>query len=148
MPRIARTFIKTGMVFFLISLLLGIAVEIESLSLPVLMPLFWHTLMVGWITQIIFGVSMWMFPGRTKEEGFKAQLWGWLTYIFLNTGLVLRLVAEPMLSYSELTIWNLLVLGSAVLQVSGGFTYLTEMWPRIMSKEQRRQKRKKKRRKQ
>lgn len=138
-------FIKTGLIFFLISLLLGIAVEIESLSLPVLMPLFWHTLMVGWITQIIFGVSMWMFPGRTREEGFKAQLWGWLTYIFLNTGLVLRLIAEPMLSYSDLAVWNLLVLGSAVLQVSGGVTYLTEMWPRIMSKEQRRRKRKKKR---
>jgi hypothetical protein len=147
MPRIARTFIKTGMVFFLISLLLGIAVEIESLSLPVLMPLFWHTLMVGWITQIIFGVSMWMFPGRTKEEGFKAQLWGWLTYIFLNAGLMLRLVAEPMLSYSELVVWNVLILGSAILQVAGGFTYLTEMWPRIMSKEQRRRKRKKKRNK-
>lgn len=145
MPRIARMFIKTGLIFFLISLLLGIAVEIESLSLPVLMPLFWHTLMVGWITQIIFGVSMWMFPGRTREEGFKAQLWGWLTYIFLNTGLVLRLIAEPMLSYSDLAVWNLLVLGSAVLQVSGGVTYLTEMWPRIMSKEQRRRKRKKKR---
>jgi len=134
MPRIARTFIKTGLIFFLISLSLGMAVEIESLSLPVLMPLFWHTLMVGWITQIIFGVSMWMFPGRTKEEGFKAQLWGWLTYIFLNTGLLLRLVAEPMLSYSGLAVWNVLVLCSALLQVFAGITYLIEMWPRIMSK--------------
>ncbi len=148
MPRITRAFIKTGMGFFLVSLLLGIAVEIESLSLPVLMPLFWHTLMVGWITQIIFGVSMWMFPGRNKEEGFRAQLWGWLTYIFLNAGLVLRLVAEPMLPYSELAFWNVLVLSSAVLQVTGGITYLIEMWPRIMSKEQRRRKRKKKRNKQ
>lgn len=144
MPRIARIFIKTGLFFFLISLLLGIAVEIESLSLQVLIPLFWHTLMVGWITQIIFGVSMWMFPGRTREEGFKAQLWGWLTYIFLNAGLVLRLVSEPMLSYSDLVLWNVLVLCSAVLQVFGGLTYLIEMWPRIMSKEQRRRKRKKK----
>ncbi|MEL7832877.1 hypothetical protein [Fodinibius sp. Rm-B-1B1-1] len=112
------------------------------------MPLFWHTLMVGWITQIIFGVSMWMFPGRTKKEGFKAQLWGWLTYIFLNVGLTLRLVAEPMLPYSDLAIWNMLVLCSAMLQVSGGITYCIEMWPRIMSKEQRRRKRKKKRNKQ
>ena len=148
MPRVARTFIKTGLIFFLISLFLGMAVEIESLSMPVLMPLFWHTLMVGWITQIIFGVSMWMFPGRTKEEGFKAQIWGWLTYIFLNVGLVFRLVAEPMLSYSDLAIWNVLVLCSALLQVSGGVTYLIEMWPRIMSKKQRRRKRKKKRNKQ
>ena len=127
MPKVARTFIKTGLIFFLVSLLLGIATETESLSLPSLMPLFWHTLMVGWITQIIFGVSMWMFPGRTREEGFKPQIWCWLTYIFLNTGLVLRLLAEPMLSYSNLTLWNVLVVGSALLQLCLSF-YWDDDW--------------------
>lgn len=144
MPKVARTFIKTGFVFFMVALAFGVVLEIESLSLPSLMPLFWHALMVGWITQIIFGVSLWMFPGRTREEGFKAQIWAWLTYIFLNTGLVLRFIAEPMLLYSALTIWNILVVGSAVLQVTSGLTYVIEMWPRVQSKKQRLQKRKKK----
>lgn len=144
MPKVARAFIKTGFVFFMVALALGVVLEIESLSLPSLMPLFWHALMVGWITQIIFGVSLWMFPGRTREEGFKAQFWAWLTYIFLNTGLVLRFIAEPMLLYSALTIWNILVVGSAVLQVTSGLTYVIEMWPRVQSKKQRLQKRKKK----
>lgn len=144
MPRIARTFIKTGLLYFLGSLLIGIALEIDALSFPALMPLFWHMLMVGWITQIIFGVSMWMFPGRTREEGFKPQLWGWLTYLFLNSGLLFRIISEPMLNYSSLEVWNSFVLLSAVLQVAAAITYIIEMWPRVQSKKQRRRNRKKK----
>jgi len=145
MPRLARTFIKTGLICFLSALLIGVGREFESLDLPVLRPLFWHLLMVGWITQIIFGVSMWMFPGRTKEEGFMAQKWGWLTYLFLNTGLLLRLIAEPQLSYSSFSLWPNLVFLSAILQLSAAITYAIEMWPRVMSKKQRRQRRKQQR---
>jgi len=145
MPRIARTFIKTGLICFLAALLIGVGREFESLNLPVLLPLFWHLLMVGWITQIIFGVSMWMFPGRTKEEGFTAQKWGWLTYIMLNTGLLLRIIAEPQLSYSSFGLWPNLVFLSAVLQFSAAITYAIEMWPRVMSKKKRRQRRKQQR---
>lgn len=145
MPRIARTFIKTGLICFLAALLIGVGREFESLNLPVLLPLFWHLLMVGWITQIIFGVSMWMFPGRTKEEGFTAQKWGWLTYIMLNAGLLLRLIAEPLLSYSSFSLWPKLVFLSAILQFGAAIAYAIEMWPRVMSKKQRRQRRKQQR---
>jgi len=146
MPKISRLFIKTGLIYFLASLMTGIAIEIDFAALPVLYPLFWHMLMVGWITQIIFGVSMWMFPGRSREEGFIAQPWCWLTYFFLNSGLLLRIVAEPMLTYGNRSIWNALVIVSALLQFSAGVTYLVEMWPRVQSKSQRRRNRKKKER--
>lgn len=145
MPTISRTFIKAGMTFFVLALIAGLGIEIDSISFPALIPLFWHMLMVGWITQIIMGVSIWMFPGRNREEGFYNQKWGWLTFIFLNTGLVLRLAAEPALNYSDAQIWSILIVGSAVLQVLAGMTYLTEMWPRIMSKKQQRKRRKKRR---
>lgn len=147
MPRLARVFIKTGLVYFLISLLLGLAAEFQWTQFPGITPLFWHMLMVGWITQIIFGVSMWMFPGRTREEGFRAQLWGWLTYITLNGGLFLRIIAEPMTYSSTETIWSLLIVISAVTQVVAAICYIIELWPRIQSKEQRRKQRKKKREK-
>jgi len=146
MPRIARIFVKTGMLYFLAALLVGVALEIPFLNFPVLLPLFWHMLMVGWITQIIFGVSLWMFPGRVREEGFKAQKLGWLTYTFLNVGLVLRIVAEPVLSYSHATIWNILIFISASFQVVAAVTYVIEMWPRIQSKKQRRKNRRKQKR--
>lgn len=147
MPRVARTFIKTGLIFFVCSLLLALGFEFDALHFRGILPLFWHLLMVGWITQIIFGVSMWMFPGRTREEGFVAQKWAWMTYFLINTGLVLRVVAEPMLTYSSLGIWNVLVAVSALLQLSAAITYTIELWPRIQSKKQRRKNRKKKRKK-
>lgn len=145
MPRIARVFIKTGLVYFLASLLLGLAAEFDWLQFPGIVPLFWHMLMVGWITQIIFGVSMWMFPGRTREEGFKAQFWGWLTYIFLNIGLILRLIAEPVTYLAIGSLWKVMIVVSAVSQVLAALTYTIELWPRIQSKEERRRQRKKKR---
>lgn len=145
MPLVSRTFVKAGMIYFVLSLIAGLLLEIDTFSLPSLMPLFWHMLMVGWITQIIMGVSIWMFPGRNREDGFVPQKWGWLTLIFLNAGLVLRLIAEPALGYSEAGIWPVLLVGSAVLQVAGGATYVIEMWPRILSKKQQRKKRKRRR---
>jgi hypothetical protein len=145
MPRIARAFIKTGLIYFLASLLLGLASEFNWLQFPGMVPLFWHLLMVGWITQIIFGVSMWMFPGRTRDEGFKPQLWGWLTYLFLNVGLLLRIIAEPAIYLLTGSLWSVLIVISAVSQVAAALTYITELWPRIQSKEERRSRRKKKR---
>lgn len=145
MPLISRTFIKAGMVFFVLSLISALIMEVDIAALPAIMPLFWHMLMVGWITQIIFGVSIWMFPGRNREEGFKAQKWGWLTFIFLNAGLVLRIISEPLISISTSEIWKVLIVVSALLQLAAGLTYLIEMWPRIMSKKQQRKKRKRQR---
>lgn len=133
------------MVYFVLALVTGLLLEVESLSLPTLMPLFWHMLMVGWITQIIMGVSTWMFPGRTRKEGFVNQKWNWLTFYFLNAGLVLRIVAEPLLAYSSAELWNILLVISALLQVAAGGTYLAEIWPRILSKKQQRKRRKRKR---
>ena len=144
MPKVARVFIKTGLIYFLCALLLGIVYEINSFSFPGMMPLFWHLLMVGWITQIIFGVSMWMFPGRTREESFIAQKWAWLTYGLLNAGLIFRVVAEPVVSSSELAVWDILILLSGILQAAAAVTYTIELWPRVQSKQQRRKNRRKK----
>lgn len=148
MPLISRTFIKAGMVFFALSLIAGLLMEIDAAAFPGLMPLFWHMLMVGWITQIIFGVSIWMFPGRNREEGFAAQKWGWLTFIFLNLGLLLRLISEPAAVGSPAEIWKILLTMSALLQLAAGISYLVEMWPRIQSKKQQRRSRKKRRQQQ
>jgi hypothetical protein len=101
--------------------------------------------MLGWITQIIMGVSIWMFPGRTRDEGFKAQMKPWLTYLFLNTGLLLRIFAEPLTALTEFELWPVLLAISAALQFAAVIFYLLEMWPRIQSKKQRIKNRKKKR---
>ncbi len=135
MPVISRAFIKSGMVFFALSLMLGIALQIDSLPLPALIPLFWHCLMLGWITQIIMGVSLWMFPNRKKEEHFKALLPEWTAFYGLNVGLVLRIVAEPFVYSSQLGAFKVALVVSAIMQLLAVAGYIFALWPRILSKE-------------
>ncbi|SMO54658.1 hypothetical protein [Gracilimonas mengyeensis] len=143
MPLITRLFIKTGLVYFVISLLIGISSQIPSLHFPAITPLFWHMLMLGWITQIIIGVSLWMFPGRKKEESFQNQRLGWIAYAGLNSGLFLRVISEPLIYAYPNTIWGELLVVSAVLHFVGIGSYVLEIWPRVMSRKQRLNRRKK-----
>lgn len=142
MPLLTRLFIKSGLIFFLAALIIGVLTQIKTVQFPGMVPLFWHTLTVGWITQIIMGVSMWMFPGRIREENFSNQKWGWMAFLFLNIGLWLRVLAEPLLSISQNETWNMLLVISASFQFVGVSSYVLEIWPRVMSKKQKRQKRK------
>lgn len=142
MPLITRVFIKSGLIFFFIALLIGIAARTDMFYFAAITPLFWHTLMVGWITQIIMGVSMWMFPGRKKVESFQNQKWAWITFVLLNIGLGLRVIAEPFVNYGGPEFWKYLLLISAILQFIAICSYVIEIWPRVMSNKQRIKRRK------
>lgn len=134
MPVISRAFIKSGMVFFALSLVLGVALQIESLPLPAIIPLFWHCLMLGWITQIIMGVSLWMFPNRKKEEHFTALLPEWTAFYGLNFGLALRIIAEPFVYSTDAGVFKVLLAASALLQMLAVSGYILAVWPRVLSK--------------
>lgn len=75
---------------------------------------------VGWITQLIFGVSWWMFPVISKEKQRGSDLLVWGVYGSLNAGLLLRAVAEPMEFLHPGLLWTRLLLLSALLQVLAG----------------------------
>tara|TARA_R110000868_G_scaffold383578_9_gene650714 strand:- start:6520 stop:6909 length:390 start_codon:yes stop_codon:yes gene_type:complete len=127
------------------ALLLGIALQIDALAFTALVPLFWHMLMLGWITQIIMGVSLWMFPRRKKVESFKNQCWAWIAYLFLEIGLILRIITEPLILTSSLVVWEILLALSAILQFMAVVFYTLEIWPRVLSKEKLKRVRKKER---
>lgn len=141
MPLTTRLFIKSGLLYFLISLGLGVLIQIDTFQYSGMSPMFWHALMVGWITQIIIGVSTWMFPGRIKEESFRNQKWEWIAFFGLNTGLPLRFIAEPMVSAFDVSFWSYLLIISSILQFIGILSYVIGIWPRVQSKQQRRRKR-------
>lgn len=134
MPTITRIFIKTGLLYFVFSLVLGILIELGSLPLTGLMPLFWHTLMLGWITQIIMGISLWMFPGRIVEESFWNQKYSWLAFMSLNVGLILRIIFEQQVYNPEVHSWKFMLLISAVLHVIAALSYAIEIWSRVAAK--------------
>ena len=70
MPLIVRWYLKTSLVYLVAALLVGIASSSQGLApIPTgLGPVFIHLLVVGWITQLIFGVALWMFPKQSNAS--------------------------------------------------------------------------------
>jgi hypothetical protein len=73
LPLLTRWFIKSTLVYLTVSLLVGVALTAQgAVRLPAvvdaLMPVYFHLFMVGWVTQMIFGVAYWMFPRVSKEN--------------------------------------------------------------------------------
>lgn len=94
-----------------------------------LWPTYVHLLVVGWLTQLIFGVAYWMFPRYSAERPRGSERLGWTTFALLNIGLLLRVIAEP---WHALTGQGAaLLVGSALLQLLAGWTFVANTWPRI-----------------
>ena len=88
-----------------------------------------HLLVVGWITQVIFGVAYWMFPRYSAQRPRGSERLGWITFGSLNAGVLLRVVGEPRHALGEATAGVLVA--SALLQLLAGWTFVLNTWPRI-----------------
>jgi hypothetical protein len=84
---------------------------------------------VGWLTQLIFGVAFWLFPRFSAALPRGSEALGWASFILLNLGLLLRIVGEPWLALGGNT--GSLLVASAVAQLLGGWAFVANTWPRI-----------------
>jgi hypothetical protein len=132
MPRLTRWCVKTAMLYLLGALLLGVFLQGPAAHTPILVaarPTYLHLLVVGWLTQLIFGIAFWLFPRYSSDRPRGHESLGWAAYGFLNVGLVLRVLGEPGAALRVLPGW-LLVL-SAVAQLIAGWTFVFAIWPRV-----------------
>lgn len=139
MPPITRVFIKAALTYFVIALVTGfLLVAAPWLSLPAwisaLNPVYFHLFMVGWVTQLIVGVAYWMFPKFSRERPRGSDVLAWSTFILLNVGLALRIIAEPANTFSPGGPWGMLLATSALLQWIGGVAFVANTWPRVKEK--------------
>jgi hypothetical protein len=142
MPPITRWFIKTGIFWFIIGMILAFLAELPILSTgALLLPVYWHMLVVGWITQIIIGVSIWMFPRKKRDRMKEQSKITVASFVLLNAGLVIRFLSEPFipLLHGDFLI-SVSVIGSSLLQVLGILLYIIEIWPRLQPKSSRKKK--------
>jgi hypothetical protein len=134
-PPITRAFIKAALVYFVAALLVGVAIAVPGLAaLPAvgaLVPVYFHLFMVGWVTQLIFGVSLWMFPRHSKESPRGDERLAATALVALNAGLCLRAVAEPARALSPSDLWGWLLVLSAALQWLAGVAYVANIWTRV-----------------
>jgi hypothetical protein len=132
MPPLSRWYIKLAIVYLIAALLLGTLQA--SLGLSVVGPAYVHMLVVGWVTQMIFGVAYWMFPKYSRETPRGDDGIAIATFVLLNAGLLLRVVVEPLRSWRPdvLPGWLLAVAGLAQALAALGFALNT--WPRVKEK--------------
>lgn len=135
MPKIARYFLKAGLLYFVAAM--GILAWMswpESNQPPGLRPVFYHLLMVGWVTQVIFGVSLWMFPRFTKEKPRGYDVLSWFAFCTINAGLLLRMAFEPLVYQQRGSFIGAVLVLSAALQWAGGLSYTVNIWSRVRGK--------------
>lgn len=133
MPTLTRWLVKAGLLYLVAALLLGVALQLPVAQkvplLAVLWPTYLHLLVVGWLLQLIFGVAFWLFPRWSAERPRGSERLGWLSFVLLNAGLLLRLVGEPLRALGGGGA-NLLAV-SAAAQVVAVWGFVLNTWPRV-----------------
>ena len=136
MPRLTRWHLKSAMVFLVAALFLGVLqAAVRPLGLPVWLlattPLFVHMLVVGWLTQMIFGVAYWMFPVYTRARPFRSPELGWAVFALLQVGLVLRVAAELAAPALPGRVPAAVFILSAACQLLAGLGFVLNSWGRV-----------------
>lgn len=139
MPKISRWHLKLGMIYLVLALLLAVLFQLQPLldlspTIHKFRPIFYHALMIGWITQIIIGVSIWMFPKESKANPRGNELLNWMTFYFLNIGFLLRAFSEPFITADSSAFLNYSLLLSGILQWLAGMFYVANIWTRVKTK--------------
>lgn len=139
MPPLTRYFVKTSLVYLVLTLLVSVLLVVRDvfdvpLSLAGMFPVYIHMLVIGWLTQLIFGVAYWMFPVYSREKPRASENLGWLVYGLLNLGLVLRAIAEPWHSQDPSMGSTWLLILSATLQWLAGLMFVFNTWGRVKEK--------------
>lgn len=135
MPLITRLFIKSSLAWFVIALMTGAGAVLLSESTPLLQtaitPVYVHMLVLGWVTQLIFGVVYWMFPKYSMQNPRGSERLGWVTYGCLNLGLLLRILGEPLHLIDPSAGWGLALVFAAVLLWLAGLAFVVNTWSRV-----------------
>lgn len=111
MPRLTRFLIRSGLACLVLGMIAAVLASISP-EVAAVRPTWIHLITVGWLTQLIFGVALWMFP-RPRVEQAWTEWSGWLGFWCLNAGLLLRVVGEPLQAFTGR--------GGALLAVSALF---------------------------
>ena len=136
MPVLTRWYVKTAILYLVVALLLGAVIAGNGLvPLPAFLvlaaPAQIHLFVVGWLTQLIFGIAYWMFPKAGAERPRGSDGLAVLTYACLNAGLLARVVGEPWQAVSPGVVAGGLLIASGVLQWLAGVTFAVLAWPRV-----------------
>ena len=130
MPALVRWYVKTALLYLIGALLIGIILSL-GIGEAVLPPTYLHLFMVGWVTQLIFGIAIWMLPTLSREHPRGRDGINWAVYGLLNLGLLLRAIAEPILPHGRTPLLKALLVTAALCQWLAGVGFVVNAWGRV-----------------
>ena len=136
MPLLTRWTIRAAMIYLVAGMAAGVLYWANAQwsfapILAALNPTYLHMLVVGWLTQLIFGVIYWMFPIISKTNMRGDSRLAWAVVVLLNAGLLLRIVCEPWRAISPGDVNGVGLVLSALLQVAAAYLFIVVCWPRV-----------------
>lgn len=134
MTPITRSGLRLGLFWLLAGVFLAGLAESSWLNSYQVRPVWIHMLVLGWMTQWIFAISLWMFP-RSKDGYRKREsLRTWSMLVCWNTALFARVLFEVEIVETAPAIRQI-ILGIAVLLFwIASVLYVIEIWPRVRVK--------------
>ena len=135
MPSLTRWFLKAALVYLMLALCLGILLALPGASrISGIFPVYLHLLTFGWLTQLIFGIALWMFPKYALTFPRGPEWLGWSTFVLLNLGLVLRMVFEPIHAQAASSLSGGMLVMAALLLWLSGIAFLANTWKGVGEK--------------
>ena len=136
MHTIVRRFIKTGIVFLLIGLVLGTYMLVRreltgSWPHPYLVSAHAHAVFVGFVMFMILGVALWLFPRPHRDDVRYRPAFIEASYWLLLLGTSTRLGAEMARAWVDASFLRWLVIVGGLSQAAALGVYVWTMWSRI-----------------
>ncbi|MGE5443379.1 MAG: cbb3-type cytochrome c oxidase subunit I [Ignavibacteriales bacterium] len=135
MSELSRRYIKTGFIFFIVGLLLGLHMITSKYILgkwpsPQLITAHVHVLLFGFIISIIMGVAIWMFPRPQSEKHYSPKL-AEIIYWLLTLGTAIRFISEVTSPYVTWIVLKWLIILGGIFQVLAGLLFVYNVWIRV-----------------
>jgi cbb3-type cytochrome oxidase subunit 1 len=136
MYTLVRRFIKTGIIFLALGLVLGVYMlvrrEIRGVwPHPYLVSAHTHAMLAGFVLYLILGVALWLFPRAEKGDKRYRPEWIEAAYWVLTAGTALRIGAEISRAWIDIPAQPWLIVAGGAGQALGVGLYFWTMWTRI-----------------
>src|SRR3954471_16462006 len=128
MPTLTRWFLRAALLNLMAGLGLGIWLALSPMAMGGSWRLVYvHLIVMGWATQMIFGVAYWMFPRKQPLDLAAFDWLGWTCFAATNAGLIVRPIAEPVNQPAGMLV-------AAVLQLLAVILFVIQIWPRVTTR--------------
>ena len=149
MPITSRVFVKASLVYLGLGAVLGALLLINrwiplGAAVASLRVVHVEFLVMGWVTQFIVGVAWWLFPPlaispasaaagppRRGQAQRGSEPLFWVTFAFLNAGILLHAVVGPLYSRTENEVLGFLVSLSGLFVLVAALSFVLNMWRRV-----------------